>query len=260
MNTSKKQEQNRTNYLKNREKLLERAKARREAEKGGSNVIPIRAQDTDESFKPKPPIKAEVKSKTIHPEVILLIPLVALMTYYLITESARFYQFAELDPVGAYLKAFIAEGIVLAFSAMKAKTASLRWLYRTVLVLTGVYSLWSISASTAANALNQSLASKENQKMFLELEAELKQRIDSRNHYLNLNRITVARSYEQSIDRLSEKLESVRHSIRAVGHSAAAINTAIALIFFRALVLIANSLCVSRLKKLIRFSQLAGFS
>lgn len=256
MDKTKKQIQNRLNYLKNREKILQKAKVRSpESSKTVSNVIPLFKSEVVQRVGEK--MISQVKKRTlrINREVFFLCPMIALMTYYLISESAKFYQFADGDQTGAYVKALIAEGIILVFSGFKAHTRTLRWLYRSVLILACVYSLWALSAKNVSEVLNRGTQAVQNQKALKELEIELEKRMEARSHFLEANRLSIAKGYEASIDTLQSKLEKLRSSAIEVGSPLVMINTMMTLVFFRAIVMIANALCMNRLKRGIRFRQ-----
>jgi hypothetical protein len=262
MDKTKKQIQNRNRYLRNREKVLIQAKERREkSPKKLSNVIPFfKNGEIPLNQISSIASKAKRSALKINREVLFLSPLIALMTYYLVSESARFYQFAEGDASGAYLKALIAEGIVLVFAASKAPTPSLRWLYRGVLGLACIYSLWALSAKTVSEAVNRGVLAIQSQKAATELELELEKRIATRNRLFELNRVTLARSYDSSIDAIQIKLEKMRHSAIEAGSPLAIANTVITLVLFRTIVMIANALCVHRLKRGLRFRQYASMA
>jgi hypothetical protein len=79
--------------------------------------------------------------------------------------------------------------------------------------------------------------------------------METRNHFLEANRLSIAKGYEASIDALQSKLEKLRSSAIEVGNLLAMINTVMTLVFFRAIVMVANALCMNRLKRGIRFRQ-----
>jgi hypothetical protein len=82
--------------------------------------------------------------------------------------------------------------------------------------------------------------------------------MEARNHFLEANCLSIAKGYEASIDALHSKLEKLRSSAIEVGSPLAMINTVMTLVFFRAIVMIANALCMNRLKRGIRFRQFSA--
>jgi hypothetical protein len=106
-------------------------------------------------------------------DTVFLLTLMGAMTYFLVTETAAFYASIDGKWGSAFLKAFILEGVVVAFTLMKAERLILNFAYKLMIGLVYCYSIWVISGSSIHSAVQNQRVLQNEQKSGRELEAEI---------------------------------------------------------------------------------------
>jgi hypothetical protein len=245
MDKDEKKNYNRTHYLKNREKLLEKAKARtKETFQPSVNVLPLFKGPVVKAFKnsSRENIIAALKWETI-----FLVILVGAMTYFLVTETASFYASIDGKWGNAFLKALILEGAVIAFTLMKAERAALNFAYKLMIGLVYAYSIWVISGSVIHSALQNQRLFLSHQKSVRELEGEVSKLETLRDHYAKTERVGLVRRYDHSLDSLRQNLVESRRTFVQVPDELMNWNSLFTLVVFRVLVMLSNLLCIREL-------------
>ncbi len=253
MTDLEKKKYNREHYLKNKEVILSKAKTRYRAKgKAAMNVISL-FETTDAGSKLPPKQNREKRRKWMIPwSLAPLLLLVGLITGFLFSETARFYSEFDGSSGSAYLKAFILEGAVLAFSLLKGHTAMSRFLYRLMVVLIYSYSIWVVSGGVIQKALHQRMQFEQNRKIVSELEDEISKKTDVRDTYLSVNRITLGMKVDQSLSDFRQKLERSRDVLGQSPSVSVIWNTLFTLVVFRVLVMVSNLLFLQDLGRRFR--------
>jgi hypothetical protein len=245
MTEIEKKNYNKLYYQKNREKILERAKATPAPRRRPLlNVIPLFKNKIEQSISKPTFLKIFFKCSI---ETLFLQIFVAMMTYFLVSESADFYISVDGNRAGAYLKALILEGAVIAFSLMRTRSVLLSAAYKGMIVLVYLYSIWAISGSVIHGALKQRTEAALHQKSVQEIEHEIQQKEIIRDRYFQTDRITLARKYDLDLNGLKQKLDETRQSVLKVPNQIVIWNTLATLVVFRILVMLSNVLCVQEL-------------
>ena len=232
MDNSKKKDQNKSYYLRNKEKILERARKRSE-DVQVSEIIqdlpekPIIFQKVVslfESPKASPTVKAEnmhlheqSREKPLSRfhllEMGLLFILASTITGYLIHESAKFFFETDGNQPAAIVKALILEGAAVAFSLLRGRTFWNRVVFRLMVVLIYAFGLCVVSGPVLSSAIHQQNESALQQKRVQELETEIRKKEGMRDRYWKEDRTTLARRYDQALDALRTTLDTERRCL-----------------------------------------------
>ncbi|MBI2712765.1 MAG: hypothetical protein HYX41_07935 [Bdellovibrio sp.] len=180
-------------------------------------------------------------------EVIALVCLSFIMTYFLIREAATFYLDAQESPLAAYLKAGMVEGVAILFSFSRGKSAMLRWSQRLVVVLLCTLTLWTLSGRPLKLATQDVSKARLMAQAIDELEAERIQKEGLRNQLVQREWLGAARKYERGLDDIREKLNVARKEFSTLQAPQVVLNSLGILIAFRFLVVLANLICFHRL-------------
>jgi len=245
--SSKKKDKNRSYYEKNKERLLEKARQRREKAPSSPRVVSL--------FEPAPnsavPSSDEPHNLPRAPWSMVgkafLFVLVASMTTFLMHESAKFFFQSEGSQISAYLKAFVLESATVAFSLMKGRNLAFKLTYKLMVFLIYVYGIWIVSGPIVNSAIHQQNEAILCQKNVQELESEISQKEAIRDRYLTEGRITLVRKYDQSIDSLRSRLNQARKGWVQTPNPTLIRNVLWALIGFRILIMLSNFLCIQYL-------------
>lgn len=244
MSKQHKSNYNRTYYSKHKDKILQRAKNRTQLKSGsGFNIFPL--FQGEDSTGPSNRIDKKLRRPSF--EILMLTILVLAMTFFLVTESARFYLSTEGSSAEAYLKALILEGAGVAFSIMRARTWLLGVAYKLMVAAIYAYSVWVVSGSVIHTAIRTQQEVGINQKVAQELEEQILKMESTRDEFWKMRRITLAREYDLALADLRKQLDQARVSIVHLPGSVVIWNTFATLVCFRILVMVSNFFCLQHL-------------
>jgi hypothetical protein len=251
MTEQEKRKYNKEHYLKNRSVILEKAKSKYQSKNPSVlKVIPLFKAESQQLDRPKPPKKRPGRLRW---GTLFLIALTLANTYFLVTETARFYADFDGSWLPAYLKALILEGSVFALTSLiRAKTSFAGILHKSVIALIYSYSIWAISGSVIQNAYQKQAQISQNQKIVTELELEIAKKIALRDSYFQANRVTLASKIDHVLDLLKQKVEQSRNFLAQSPNSLLVWNTLLTLMLFRVLVVISNLFCLKELRRRYR--------
>lgn len=245
MTDQEKRNYNKQHYQKNKEAILGKVKSKYKPKKQSNlNVVPLfkRSQKTTETPNTKEPKATQLSWGTVFLQVF-----VAVMSGFLIHETARFYTSVDGTQASAYLKALILEGAVFAFALMKARTTFTGGIYKTMILLIYLYSAWAISGSVIQNAYHQHSQMTFHEKAVTELESEIQKRTLLRDTLFGSRRITLAINTDRTLAPLKVKLDSSREALLKLPQATVIWNTLLTLVVFRILVMVTNLLCLREL-------------
>ena len=180
-------------------------------------------------------------------ELTALACLTAVMTYFLIKESAGFYLDSNESPASAYIKASMIELTAILFSFSRSKNQLLRWGQRTVVVMLCGLSLWTMSGKVVKNAAQDSAKVQASIQVIRELEAERNQKEALREQFLSRGWLHRTRNYERGLDQIREKLIAARQTMSSMDAPHVIANSLGVLIAFRLILLISNLICVHQI-------------
>ncbi len=243
-----KKAKNREHYLKNRDKLSARARARYHEKKGrrsGSNVIPFPGA--------KPPSKKRISrrkngrgigdflSSILEPLALGI--LITASTYFLMRETALFL--AQNDGTGAaWLKAALGEAMILALSCVRVQGWTHQSSRAILLTALFVYQEFAIIGGVWTEGVHKTAASENAKQEVSELEQSIAQKEILRAEYHDSRRLTLSRKYEQQISRLREKLSQARSQL--LKNPGDGLKTESFMFgFFRLLLMLSNSFLLS---------------
>ena len=150
-------------------------------------------------------------------------------------------------------KAMILEGAVLAFALMRGRTWIVGLVYKLMLISIYFYGVWIISATVINSSIQKQTEIIAQQKAVRELEAEIIQDEVVRNHLWKTERITLARKYDLTLERLKQRLNELRQNCIQLPNSAVVWNIMATLVGFRILVLLCNLLFIQYLGRRLLF-------
>lgn len=230
---------NREHYLKNRSELLTKAKSKYKSKnQSPPQVIQLFRTRNQENEGPQAPKRRSIRLE--HGTLFLLLLTVA-NTYFLVTETARFYVVMDGSWLPAYLKALILEGAVFAFSTLvKSRTAFAGILHKLMILLIYSYSIWAISGTVIQDAFQQQAQIEFHKKTVADLESEISKKVALRDAYFQANRITLASRIDQGLSLLKQTVEESRSFLSKSPNMLLVWNTLLTLILFRVLVFISN--------------------
>lgn len=180
-------------------------------------------------------------------ELVVLVCLSSLMTYFLITEAAAFYLDANESTTVAYLKAGMVETVAILFSISRGQSAGLKWAQRTVVVLLCALTLWTLSGRPVQNATQDVSKARELAQTIEGLEQERTQKEALQNQLVHKEWLGAARKYEKGLDEVRMKLDAARKEYTSIQKPHAILNSLGILLAFRLLVVVANLICFHRL-------------
>jgi hypothetical protein len=252
MKRDQKNSYNRDYYLRNKEKILEKARHRAgERKQPTSNVIPLfKAESSDIGHPVRPSDKSRRRCNS---STLILQILVAAITVFLIKETAHFYKSTDGDEIMAWFRAFLLEGIVFAFSLMKGRSGLIGFFYKSMAVLIYLCGLWVVSSSVVHTAFHERRQLELHQEALHELEAEISKKTAMRDAFFDTNRITLAVKVDKALEDLKQKLERSRELLIKSPNPLVIWNTLLSLLAFRVLLLISNLACLNELGRRYRF-------
>ncbi len=257
MDDLEKKKYNHQNYLKNREKIINRSKNRYHlGAKRPSNVIPIFKPLVTDSVKPAWSRLTQLATgRKVTLERIFILILVGAMSGFLITESARFYRTFDIGlghasyPCEAWFKAVILEGALVFFSWAKARNRTLALGYRLMTGIIFAYGLWVMSGSVLQASLQGIHDIELKQTQILDAESVIQRKEAARDHFLKTDRIGMLRQYDRGVDVNRHALSEFRLDLNQLKSPVVIWNTMATLIIFRLIVLITNVLCLNYLSR-----------
>ncbi len=179
-------------------------------------------------------------------ELLALIGLSVIMTYFLVKESAGFYLDAQESPVSAYMKAGMIEGIAVLFSFSRGPSPILRGLQRILVILLCGLTLWTMTGRLVRSAVQNSVHTQSVASVVTDLEQEVAQK--ERLHEVMIKREWVgsARRYEKGLDTLRRRLSNSRQELGTLQAPEVVMSGLGILIAFRLLIAVANLICIHR--------------
>lgn len=234
------QEYNRLYYKKNRERLLDKKKPLPRA-----NVLQLFVRNKLKC--PTSPREWHSSDYFSFIEILLLISLTTIMTFFLIRESAAFYLDAQEGHVQAYLKAGMIEGVAILFSFSRSGHPVLKWAQRVILVLLCSFTLCVMSGKVVKASVQDTSQIQALQQIIQDLEVQKNQKEILRQGFVDRRWLNKARQYEKGIDQVREKLTQARHEMAAMPTPKIVMSSLSLLIAFRILMLVANLICFHRL-------------
>ena len=247
MDDSLRKNYNREYYLKNREKLLSRARNRTKKGRGQAKVLSLFGQMPSEPC-PGGFHRDRVTRTPFLWKLRLLWALVLAMTFYLLLESTRFYYSAEGHWLESLLKALILEGAAVAFSLAKARTWLGTLTYKGLVAAIYIYSVLLISGTAFNQAGHQEKEVQITEKRIQGWEESIAKLEITRDRFWKDDRVTLARKYDIEIASLKNKLDQTRKDMIQLPTSKIVWNTLWMLVGFRILVMLSNFCCLQILK------------
>jgi hypothetical protein len=256
MNIDKKK-YNQEHYRKNKEVILSKAKERYKSKNQGQSVIPLFPSKQIDLPTPPPPTppkrpKSRLWLSKMPWAVVLIGVLVATISGFLFSETAKFYSEFDGQAGSAYLKAFILEGGVIAFSVLKGRTTVQRFTYRLMVTAIYAYSIWVVSGGVIQKALTQESIFQNNRQVISELEGEIFKISAVRDTYFSAKRLTAGLSVEENLKIFRQKLEKARAGAQGVPNSSVLWNTLLTLVVFRILAMASNLMLLRELGDFFR--------
>lgn len=232
---------NKRYYEQNKSKILLKRKGQ-----GESNMFSLTAGATD-TKKSNQTLRKVLAATLRFLELTALVCLTAIMTYFLIKESAGFYLESNESSASAYIKASMIELTAILFSFSRSKNQFLRWGQRAVVVMLCGLSLWTMSGKVVKNAAQDSAKVQASLQIIQELEAERNQKEALREQFLSRGWLHRTRLYERGLDQIREKLIVARQAMSAMEAPHVIANSLGVLIAFRLILLISNLICVHQI-------------
>lgn len=208
MDNSKKSEQNKSYYQRNKEKILERARSRTARPAKGLQLVPFFEDSPKAGAKKKKSPSDSSFNRRLGLGLLFL--LVLSMTGFLIHESAKFFADSSDSMSGAYFKALLLEGAAIAFSLMRGRTLWLGCIYKLAVVLAYSYGVWVVSEPILDSTLMKHDEIVLHQKAVQEIETEIAKKEAVRDQLWAKDRMNTAQKYDLSLASLKEKLDLVR--------------------------------------------------
>jgi hypothetical protein len=186
-------------------------------------------------------------------EICALLCLVAIMTYFLVAESAKFYLQASERPTAAYLKAGMVEAIAIVFSFSGGGGSLLRWLQKLLVGLLCGLTLLTMSGPLVRSAVQEVIKVQSASRAIGALNIEITQKELLQKEYVNKGWLGAARRYEKGIDQVRRQLAIQRQSLTTLEVPGVTLNGLGILVAFRLLIVVANLIAVHRLANVIHF-------
>jgi hypothetical protein len=182
-----------------------------------------------------------------------LVILCLCLTLFLMGETIRFFSEMEGWGANAFLKGFLCEGIVVAFSLFKFRDFFSRCMQHVVLIGMCLYSLWAISSGVIVKAHQEYREYNATRQMITDLEVQIREKDAMTEKYLARDWISAAKSSQNSSDVLKRQLLDLRNRSADVRPPQLILNSVLNSVLFRLIVMMANILCVRRLKEMLSF-------
>jgi len=213
------------------------------------NVIPLFPTNLFESHNVIP-----IREKPILEYITfsLLALLCVTITGYLIGETTKYFSTIEGKGLGAFLKALLCEGVIIAFSLFQQEDFFSKFMQRFVLVGMVCYSLWSASSNVIVQASQDYQESQTVKQMVKDLETQIRDGQLQIEKYIAQDWLGVARTSQLKLDVLREKLSKLRDRSTTVKTPQIIMNTVLNLVLFRLMLMISNIFCLRRLKLGVR--------
>lgn len=173
------------------------------------------------------------------------------LTTFLLTETARYFIDMEGGGSSAILKAVLCEGVIIAFSLLRADHIAAKCLHKFVLVGMCLYSLWAISSNVLMQAHREYREHEATRISIKELETDIQSQDALMEKYLTLNWIGAASRAQVKRDVSRQKLLEMRQLSTSLKPPQIVLNSVFNLVFFRLLVMLSNILGVRRLTEKI---------
>ncbi len=295
MNKSEKQVYNQRYYQKKKQVLLERAKtsksqalpekhpgqgpskvialfAHRASKRSGdeglapgrlSGRVPGKVQDPPKKISPQPRRRALLPGLSL--KVFFLALLVAGNSYFLLSETAQFYQVGEspsagLLPLGA-LKAALMEAAVLALALLiRAQTRGSKLWHALLMLAIYSYSVWVASGSLIERTLAQSAEVGFQTQQVEALQQEITAKEVLRERSLEGQRLTAALKIEVRLEVLRGQQLALQTLLAQRPDPSALWNQLVSGVLFRLLVMFSQLLCLKELKRLLNLKPLRARS
>lgn len=255
MNDVKKNDLNKSYYLRNKERILEKARLRAQVQASckagsGSSVVSLFKKPDVELPKPKVSQKPIVRREVLvsGAETAFLFGLVGLMTSFLLYETMKFFLVTDENWRTACLKAVILEGAAIAFTLMQGRGRFGSVFNKVMVFLIYSFGIWVVSYPIVSSTQALQAQADIRQKTIRELEGEASKKEAIRDQYWKQDRVTFARKYDQSLDELRNRLDVERKGVVEVPQSRLDQSIVLAGILFRILTMVSNFYCVQYLK------------
>ncbi len=180
-------------------------------------------------------------------EVLVLISLSFIMSYFLVKEAASFYLDAQESSLISYLKAGMVEGVAILFSFSRGKSIVLQWSQRVVVVLLCSLTLWTMTNKPVKAASLDVSKVRLMEEVIEELEGERIQKEALQKQFVQREWLGAARKYDKGLDEIRSKLSEARRELAKMQAPQIILNGLGLLISFRFLVVVANLICFHRL-------------
>ena len=247
----KKSQQNRSNYLRRKSELVERSRENRTRIK--KELAKARRYSPRNSIhKWVHRFFLKVQGLDFSIQRAFLILLVIACTFYLLTETVSYLREVEGNSTQAWLKAFISEGLMIAFSWRSFRTFSLRAARKLILFGMCAYSLAAISGRVVLTSQRQVTSSTVNQKLIQDLEKDIVRKEVIYKEYLEKGFIGALRKQEKQLDSLRFELSRLRQESTQLQAPHLIEASLITLLAFRLIVMLANMILISQLSSSFR--------
>jgi hypothetical protein len=247
---SKKSEQNKSYYQRNKEKILEKAKLRaQEKVEKPLQLVPRIEVPKKKGCAQKP--QGEERSTQSFLGIAMLALLALSMSSFLIHESAKFFASPEESWKLACFKAFILEGAAIAFSVIRGQTRVMKLIYKLMVLMVYVYGIWVVSGPSVNHALQKHDEIVYLQTTIRELEVEISKKEAVRDSYWKQDRNGLARKYDLAITEMKVRLDVARSKSVQGPNLQILQNQLCSSIGFRILIMAANFLCLQFLGQIV---------
>jgi hypothetical protein len=178
------------------------------------------------------------------------------LTGYLMTETTKFFTQTEGGGFMAVWKAFLCEGVIVAFSVIRFQDTFSQIMRHVVLLGMCAYSLWAVSSGVILSANQDYQESSATRQMVTDLEKQVADKESMISTYIARDWIGVARSQQKDSDALRRRLTELRRLKAETRPPQLILNTVLNLVLMRLILMIANILVVRRLKEMLSCSSL----
>ena len=184
-------------------------------------------------------------------ELIVFSVFAALITQYLVRESAIFYLESQESSLSAYSKAIVIEGTGILFSFSYGRSVLVGRVQKALVILFCLLTLFTMSNKLVSSVCRDSANYRLTFQVVKDLEAEKEEKGKLRNTLVSREWIGAVQRYDRDLDSVRLRLGAARQKLEGLGSPTVSLVKFGLLLTSRILFLVANLVCIHRMVELI---------